>query len=41
VGRAGLVGLFNVVMLWPFGFLLNYTGIESFALPSVEIHRPM
>jgi solute carrier family 35 protein F5 len=29
----GLVGLFNVVMLWPLGFLLNYIGIEEFALP--------
>ncbi|KAK4103905.1 hypothetical protein N658DRAFT_521742 [Parathielavia hyrcaniae] len=29
----GLVGLFNVVLLWPGFFILHYTGIEPFELP--------
>lgn len=29
----GLVGLFNVVFLWPGFFLLHYTGLEPFELP--------
>ncbi|RDL39736.1 Multidrug resistance efflux transporter EmrE [Venustampulla echinocandica] len=29
----GLVGLFNVIFLWPAFFLLHYTGIETFELP--------
>ncbi|KAH6626170.1 hypothetical protein B0J18DRAFT_133365 [Chaetomium sp. MPI-SDFR-AT-0129] len=29
----GLVGLFNVLFLWPGFFLLHYTGIEPFELP--------
>lgn len=29
----GLVGLFNVVFLWPGFFILHFTGIEPFALP--------
>ncbi|QSZ37235.1 hypothetical protein DSL72_009329 [Monilinia vaccinii-corymbosi] len=29
----GLVGLFNVVFLWPGFFLLHFTGVERFELP--------
>lgn len=29
----GLVGLFNVLFLWPGFFLLHYTGVETFELP--------
>jgi solute carrier family 35 protein F5 len=29
----GLVGLLNVVLLWPGFFILHFTGIEPFALP--------
>lgn len=29
----GLVGLLNVLLLWPGFFVLHYTGIEPFALP--------
>lgn len=29
----GLVGLANVVLLWPGFFILHFTGIETFALP--------
>jgi solute carrier family 35 protein F5 len=29
----GLVGLFNVVLLWPGLFILHWTGIETFELP--------
>ncbi|KAJ5340751.1 hypothetical protein N7541_009875 [Penicillium brevicompactum] len=29
----GLVGFFNVVLLWPGFFILHWTGIEPFALP--------
>ncbi|KAL2179148.1 uncharacterized protein P884DRAFT_196435 [Thermothelomyces heterothallicus CBS 202.75] len=29
----GLVGLFNVLFLWPGFFILHYTGIEPFELP--------
>ncbi|KAK3299279.1 uncharacterized protein B0H64DRAFT_337103 [Chaetomium fimeti] len=29
----GLVGLFNVLLLWPGFFILHYTGIEPFELP--------
>ena len=29
----GLVGLFNVVFLWPGFLLLHYTSVEKFALP--------
>ena len=30
----GLVGLLNVVLLWPGFFILHWTGIEEFSLPS-------
>ena len=30
----GLVGLWNVLMLWPGFFVLHYTGVEPFELPS-------
>jgi len=29
----GLVGLFNVLLLWPGFFILHYTGVETFELP--------
>ncbi|CAK7267115.1 hypothetical protein SEPCBS119000_002376 [Sporothrix epigloea] len=29
----GLVGLFNVLLLWPGFFVLHWTGIETFSLP--------
>jgi solute carrier family 35 protein F5 len=29
----GLVGLFNVILLWPGFFILHFTGIEAFELP--------
>jgi solute carrier family 35 protein F5 len=29
----GLVGVFNVVLLWPLFFILHWTGIEPFELP--------
>ncbi|XXH00762.1 hypothetical protein Hte_007113 [Hypoxylon texense] len=29
----GLVGIFNVVLLWPLFFILHFTGIEPFELP--------
>ncbi|KAK4163543.1 hypothetical protein QBC43DRAFT_289710 [Cladorrhinum sp. PSN259] len=29
----GLVGLFNVLLLWPGFFILHFTGIETFELP--------
>ncbi len=28
------MGLFNVLLLWPFGFFLNWIGLEPFAFPS-------
>lgn len=30
----GIVGLWNVLMLWPGFFILHYTGVEKFELPS-------
>ena len=30
----GLVGLFNILFLWPLGLLLHYTGAEPFEWPS-------
>ena len=30
----GLVGLFNLLFLWPLGLILHYTGAEPFELPS-------
>ncbi|RFU34911.1 hypothetical protein B7463_g1418, partial [Scytalidium lignicola] len=29
----GLVGLFNVILLWPGFFILHFTGVEEFQLP--------
>ncbi|KAI0157885.1 hypothetical protein GGR52DRAFT_564481 [Hypoxylon sp. FL1284] len=29
----GLVGVFNVILLWPLFFILHFTGIEPFQLP--------
>ncbi|KAJ3570249.1 hypothetical protein NP233_g4521 [Leucocoprinus birnbaumii] len=30
----GFVGLFNVLALWPLGFILHWTGVEKFELPT-------
>lgn len=30
----GFVGVFNVLMLWPIGLVLHFTGVEQIALPS-------
>jgi solute carrier family 35 protein F5 len=32
----GLVGFFNVVLLWPGFFIFHWTGIETFALPETS-----
>lgn len=32
----GLVGLFNMVLLWPGFFILHFTGIEKFELPPTK-----
>ncbi|EGN96861.1 hypothetical protein SERLA73DRAFT_185071 [Serpula lacrymans var. lacrymans S7.3] len=32
----GFVGLFNVFCCWPLGFILHWTGLENFELPSGE-----
>jgi len=32
----GLVGFFNVVLLWPGFFILHWTGIETFTLPDTQ-----
>ncbi|KAK6416004.1 hypothetical protein LTR95_017510 [Oleoguttula sp. CCFEE 5521] len=32
----GLVGLFNVLLLWPGFFVLHFTGVESFEMPPTE-----
>ncbi|KAH6649089.1 hypothetical protein BKA67DRAFT_522066 [Truncatella angustata] len=29
----GLVGIFNIVLLWPLFFVLHFTGIETFEMP--------
>ena len=29
----GFVGIFNVLMLWPFGVILHFTGVEKMELP--------
>jgi solute carrier family 35 protein F5 len=29
----GLVGLFNVILLWPGFVILHFTGVETFELP--------
>jgi solute carrier family 35 protein F5 len=29
----GLVGLFNVILLWPGFIILHFTGVETFELP--------
>ena len=30
----GLVGLFNILFLWPLGVILHYTGAEPFEWPT-------
>ena len=30
----GFVGLFNIFLCWPIGFILHWTGIEPFELPT-------
>lgn len=32
----GLVGFFNVLLMWPGLFILHWTGIETFALPHTD-----
>ncbi|EPY54011.1 membrane transporter [Schizosaccharomyces cryophilus OY26] len=32
----GLVGLFDIILLWPFLILLHYYGVEKFQLPSTN-----
>jgi len=32
----GFVGVFNVLMLWPIGVILHFTGVETFELPSSQ-----
>ena len=32
----GLVGLFNVLLLWPIGLILHMTGAEDFGLPRTK-----
>lgn len=32
----GLVGFFNVILLWPGFFILHWTGIEVFSLPDTQ-----
>lgn len=32
----GLVGFFNLVMLWPGFFILHWTGVEHFSLPDTK-----
>ncbi|KAJ5160015.1 uncharacterized protein N7482_007019 [Penicillium canariense] len=32
----GLVGLFNLILLWPGFFILHWTGVEPFELPSTN-----
>jgi solute carrier family 35 protein F5 len=31
------VGLFNIILLWPFFFVLNATGVEPFEFPSQKV----
>lgn len=33
----GFVGLWNLLLLWPFFFLLHFTGLEPFTLPSLSV----
>lgn len=30
----GLVGLFNLILLWPGFIILHFTGVETFELPT-------
>ena len=32
----GLVGLFNVIFIWPGFFILHFTGVEEFAMPPTK-----
>ena len=32
----GLIGLFNLLLLWPIGLILHLTGAESFGLPRTK-----
>jgi len=34
---AGFVGVFNIILLWPFFLVLNATGVEPFSLPSTKV----
>lgn len=31
----GFVGFFNMILMWPFFFILHYSGVERFELPSL------
>ena len=31
----GFVGFFNMIFMWPFFFILHYTGVETFEVPSL------
>lgn len=33
---AGFVGLINLVVLWPFFFILHYSDLEKFELPNLH-----
>jgi len=33
----GFVGLFNILGCWPLGFILHWTGVEVFELPTKAI----
>lgn len=33
----GFVGLFNVLACWPIGFILHWTGVERFELPTKAV----
>ena len=32
----GFVGLFNIMMLWPFAVILHFAGVETLALPPTK-----
>ena len=33
----GFVGLLNILIMWPLGFILHFTGVEVFAVPSLKV----
>ena len=32
----GFVGLFNIVVCWPIGIILHFTGVERFEVPGTS-----